>query len=121
MRQPAGWVNSCRFSYLLFIISHRFSLPRNAEQLTSFSSSCSHLCFFPPNIQSSLLAFLDPKQEYRVPLTCAQEIGWWLPMDPSVKPEDAIPWMRTQRHPQLRSPMTNHISCKLYAKQNPNH
>ncbi|XP_044277407.1 testis-expressed protein 49 [Varanus komodoensis] len=50
-----------------------------------------------------------PKQEYRVPLTCAQEIGWWLPMDPSVKPEDAIPWMRTQRHPQLRSPMTKFV------------
>ncbi|XP_042306160.1 testis-expressed protein 49 isoform X2 [Sceloporus undulatus] len=48
-------------------------------------------------------------QEYRVPLTCGQDIGWWLPQDRSVKPEDVIPWMRTQRHPQLRSPMTKHL------------
>ncbi|XP_062977518.1 sperm microtubule inner protein 11 [Elgaria multicarinata webbii] len=48
-------------------------------------------------------------QQYRVPLTCGQDIGWWLPMDLSVKPEDAIPWIRVQRHPQVRSPMTKFI------------
>nr|XP_060616924.1 sperm microtubule inner protein 11 isoform X1 [Anolis sagrei ordinatus] len=51
----------------------------------------------------------NPNQEYRVPVTCAQDIGWWLPLDPSVKPEDAIPWMRTPRYPQLRSPMTKFV------------
>ncbi|KAJ7317813.1 hypothetical protein JRQ81_003975 [Phrynocephalus forsythii] len=47
-----------------------------------------------------------PNQEYRVPLTCGQDIGWWLPTDQSVKLEDTLPWMRVQRHPLLRSPMT---------------
>ncbi|XP_072846942.1 sperm microtubule inner protein 11 [Pogona vitticeps] len=47
-----------------------------------------------------------PNQEYRVPLTCGQDIGWWLPKDQSAKLEDALPWIRVQRHPLLRSPMT---------------
>ncbi|XP_066468929.1 sperm microtubule inner protein 11 [Tiliqua scincoides] len=51
----------------------------------------------------------NPNQIYRVPLTCGQDIGWWLPKDPSVRPEVAVPWMRAQRHPQFRSPMTKFL------------
>ncbi|XP_025026376.1 testis-expressed protein 49 [Python bivittatus] len=50
-----------------------------------------------------------PNQAYRVPLTCGQDIGWWLPKNPSVKPEDTLPWMKVPRHPLLRSPMTKFI------------
>ncbi|XP_061470811.1 sperm microtubule inner protein 11 [Rhineura floridana] len=50
-----------------------------------------------------------PNQEYRVPLTCGQDIGWWLPKNLSIKPEDATPWIRVERHPQLCSPMTKFL------------
>ncbi|XP_032998414.1 testis-expressed protein 49 [Lacerta agilis] len=54
-----------------------------------------------------------PNEEYREPMTCGQEIGWWLPKNRSVKPEDAIPWMRVQRHPQLRSEMTKFVDSMI--------
>ncbi|XP_053159286.1 testis-expressed protein 49 [Hemicordylus capensis] len=50
-----------------------------------------------------------PNQIYRIPMTCAQDIGWWLPKDPLVRPEVAMPWMRVQRYPQPRSSMTKFI------------
>ncbi|XP_077184601.1 sperm microtubule inner protein 11 [Paroedura picta] len=50
-----------------------------------------------------------PNQIYRVPMTCGQDIGWWLPSDPSVKPEDVTPWMKVQRHPLLQSPITKFV------------
>uniref|UniRef100_A0A8C8RE54 Testis expressed 49 n=1 Tax=Pelusios castaneus TaxID=367368 RepID=A0A8C8RE54_9SAUR len=48
----------------------------------------------------------SPNQVFRVPVTCAQESGWWLPKEPTLPVEEAIPWMTVQRHPLIRSPMT---------------
>ncbi|XP_026570612.1 testis-expressed protein 49 [Pseudonaja textilis] len=50
-----------------------------------------------------------PNQEYRVSLTCGQDIGWWQPKNLSIKPEDTLPWIKVTRHPQVRSPMTKFI------------
>ncbi|KAM3846718.1 sperm microtubule inner protein 11 [Vipera latastei] len=50
-----------------------------------------------------------PNQEYRVPLTCGQDIGWWQPKNSSIKPEDTLPWIKVPRHPLMRSPMTKFI------------
>ncbi|XP_054833200.1 testis-expressed protein 49 [Eublepharis macularius] len=50
-----------------------------------------------------------PNQVYRVPMTCGQDIGWWLPKDPSVRPQDAIPWMKVQRCPLVHSPITKFV------------
>ncbi|KAJ6658098.1 hypothetical protein lerEdw1_001574 [Lerista edwardsae] len=46
----------------------------------------------------------NPNQIYRMPLTCGQDIGWWLPKEPSIRPEVAMPWMRAQRHPPVPEP-----------------
>ncbi|KAK9407246.1 Testis expressed 49 [Crotalus adamanteus] len=51
----------------------------------------------------------DPNQEYRVPLTCGQDIGWWQPKNSSIKPEDTLPWIKVPRYPLMRSPMTKFI------------
>ncbi|XP_070592121.1 sperm microtubule inner protein 11 [Erythrolamprus reginae] len=50
-----------------------------------------------------------PNQEYRVPLTCAQEIGWWQPKNLSINVEDSLPWIKASRHPQIRSPMSRFV------------
>uniref|UniRef100_A0A7M4DZN8 Sperm microtubule inner protein 11 n=1 Tax=Crocodylus porosus TaxID=8502 RepID=A0A7M4DZN8_CROPO len=47
-----------------------------------------------------------PNQVYRVPLTCGQDVGWWLPRDPVLRPEETMPWMVVPRHPLVRSPVT---------------
>ncbi|XP_032065968.1 testis-expressed protein 49 isoform X3 [Thamnophis elegans] len=50
-----------------------------------------------------------PNQEYRVSLTCGQDIGWLQPKNPSIKLEDTLPWIKVARHPLLRSPMTKFV------------
>ncbi|XP_074836327.1 sperm microtubule inner protein 11 [Carettochelys insculpta] len=51
----------------------------------------------------------SPNQIFRVPVTCAQDCGWWLPRDPAIRAAQATPWMTTQRHPLIRSPMTRFV------------
>ncbi|XP_032641515.1 sperm microtubule inner protein 11 isoform X1 [Chelonoidis abingdonii] len=51
----------------------------------------------------------SPNQVFRVPVTCAQDCGWWLPRDPMVRAEEATPWMTVPRHPLIRSPMTRFV------------
>ncbi|XP_067385868.1 sperm microtubule inner protein 11 [Emydura macquarii macquarii] len=51
----------------------------------------------------------SPNQVFRVPVTCAQDSGWWLPRDPAVPAEEAIPWMTVARHPLISSPMTRFV------------
>nr|XP_056723137.1 testis-expressed protein 49 [Euleptes europaea] len=50
-----------------------------------------------------------PNQVYRVPMTCGQDIGWWLPSDPSVQPQDALPWIKVQKHHLPQSPITKFV------------
>ncbi|XP_060108564.1 sperm microtubule inner protein 11 isoform X2 [Heteronotia binoei] len=54
-----------------------------------------------------------PNQVYRVPMTCGQDIGWWLPSDPSVKPEDAIPWIKAERHSLKQTTITKFVENML--------
>ncbi|OBS79482.1 hypothetical protein A6R68_18087, partial [Neotoma lepida] len=48
-----------------------------------------------------------PNQVYRVPVTDAQNFSFWRPLNPSVRPEETIPWMRGPRHCLIKSPMTS--------------
>ncbi|XP_059499806.1 uncharacterized protein LOC132208083 isoform X2 [Stegostoma tigrinum] len=47
-----------------------------------------------------------PNMMYRVPLTDSQQIGWWLPQDPSETLEKTEPWSRVIRYPLANSEMT---------------
>ncbi|CAI9536026.1 unnamed protein product [Staurois parvus] len=50
-----------------------------------------------------------PKQTQKIPLTTAQQYGWWLPQDPKAKPESAHPWIQSTRYPMVNSPMTRFV------------
>ncbi|XP_075054131.1 sperm microtubule inner protein 11 isoform X2 [Mixophyes fleayi] len=50
-----------------------------------------------------------PKQSQRMPLTTAQQYGWWLPQEPMVKVDGVYPWSQTIRHPMINSPMTRFV------------
>ncbi|XP_051701361.1 sperm microtubule inner protein 11 [Oryctolagus cuniculus] len=47
-----------------------------------------------------------PNQVYRVPLTDAQNFSFWRSHDPGVRPEEAMPWIRSPCHCLIKSPMT---------------
>ncbi|XP_048346670.1 testis-expressed protein 49 isoform X2 [Sphaerodactylus townsendi] len=51
----------------------------------------------------------DPNQVYRVPMTCGQDIGWWMPRDPTVRLHDALPWIKAERHPLPQCWMTKFV------------
>ncbi|KAG9491431.1 hypothetical protein GDO78_000104 [Eleutherodactylus coqui] len=50
-----------------------------------------------------------PKQTQKIPLTTAQQYGWWLPQDPKEKPENVYPWIQSSRYPMINSPMTRFV------------
>ncbi|XP_044143502.1 testis-expressed protein 49 [Bufo gargarizans] len=50
-----------------------------------------------------------PKQTQRIPLTAAQQYGWWLPQDPKEKLENVYPWIQSTRYPMINSPMTRFV------------
>ncbi|XP_048346669.1 testis-expressed protein 49 isoform X1 [Sphaerodactylus townsendi] len=50
-----------------------------------------------------------PNQVYRVPMTCGQDIGWWMPRDPTVRLHDALPWIKAERHPLPQCWMTKFV------------
>ncbi|KAM3935666.1 sperm microtubule inner protein 11 [Leptodactylus fuscus] len=50
-----------------------------------------------------------PKQTQKMPLTAAQQYGWWLPQNPKEKPENVYPWIQSARYPMINSPMTRFV------------
>ncbi|XP_056418215.1 testis-expressed protein 49 [Hyla sarda] len=50
-----------------------------------------------------------PKQTQKMPLTTAQQYGWWLPQDIKEKPENVYPWIQSTRYPMINSPMTRFV------------
>lgn len=47
-----------------------------------------------------------PNQVFRVPVTDAQNFSFWRSNIPGVRPEKAIPWIKTPHHCLIKSPMT---------------
>ncbi|XP_021039829.1 testis-expressed protein 49 [Mus caroli] len=61
-----------------------------------------------------------PNQVFRVPVTDAQNFSFWRSNIPGVRPEKAIPWIKTPHHCLIKSPMTRfvdhyHLSDKTFS------
>ncbi|XP_068121305.1 sperm microtubule inner protein 11 [Hyperolius riggenbachi] len=50
-----------------------------------------------------------PKETQRVPLTTAQQYGWWLPQEPRENPQTLYPWIQSTRYPMINSAMTRFV------------
>ncbi|XP_031210729.1 testis-expressed protein 49 isoform X3 [Mastomys coucha] len=50
-----------------------------------------------------------PNQVFRVPVTDAQNFSFWRSNVPGVRPEKAIPWIKTPHHCLIKSPMSRYV------------
>ena len=80
------------------------------DRKTKDSGGNEHLPFFPK----------VPNQVFRVPVTDAQNFSFWRSNIPGVRPEKAIPWIKTPHHCLIKSPMTrfvdhSHLNDKTFS------
>ncbi|XP_077339437.1 sperm microtubule inner protein 11 [Lithobates pipiens] len=83
---------------------------KNTTKLPALAPQCSYVSY--GKYQEMVRRHQDlrtPKQTQRIPLTSAQQYGWWLPQDPKAKPESDHPWIQSTRHPMINSPMTRFV------------
>nr|XP_015093562.2 testis-expressed protein 49 [Vicugna pacos] len=59
-----------------------------------------------------------PNQVFRVPLTDAQNFSFWRSHTPGVRPEEAMPWIRSPRHCLIKSPMTRFMDHSILNDRN---
>ncbi|KAM5182418.1 sperm microtubule inner protein 11 [Mantella aurantiaca] len=82
----------------------------NSTKLPALAPQCSYVSYGKYQEMVRRHQYLrTPIQTQRIPLTAAQQYGWWLPRDPKEKPESAHPWIQCTKYPMINSPMTRFV------------